>query len=46
MLMLMFSTTGVPLFVGCWAKLRIIQELWAPFLAVAVGDRDFDLGGN
>ncbi len=29
MLVLMFSTAGVPPFVGFWAKLRIIQELWA-----------------
>jgi NADH-quinone oxidoreductase subunit N len=29
MMMLMFSTAGVPPFVGFWAKLRIIQELWA-----------------
>ncbi len=29
MLALMFSTAGVPPFVGFWAKLRIIQELWA-----------------
>ncbi len=29
MLVLMFSTAGVPIFVGFWAKLRIIQELWA-----------------
>ncbi len=29
MLSLMFSTAGVPPFVGFWAKLRIIQELWA-----------------
>jgi NADH-quinone oxidoreductase subunit N len=28
MMMLMFSTAGVPPFVGFWAKLRIIQELW------------------
>jgi NADH-quinone oxidoreductase subunit N len=26
---LMFSTAGVPPFIGFWAKLRIIQELWA-----------------
>ena len=29
MMMLMFSTAGVPPFVGFWAKLRVIQELWA-----------------
>jgi NADH-quinone oxidoreductase subunit N len=29
MLALMFSTAGVPPFVGFWAKLRIIQALWA-----------------
>ncbi|HEY2589992.1 MAG TPA: NADH-quinone oxidoreductase subunit NuoN, partial [Steroidobacteraceae bacterium] len=29
MLGLMFSTAGVPPFVGFWAKLRIFQELWA-----------------
>ena len=29
MLVLMFWTAGVPPFVGFWAKLRIIQELWA-----------------
>jgi NADH-quinone oxidoreductase subunit N len=29
MMMLMFSTAGVPPFVGFWAKLRIFQELWA-----------------
>jgi NADH-quinone oxidoreductase subunit N len=28
MLALMFSTAGVPPFIGFWAKLRIIQELW------------------
>jgi NADH-quinone oxidoreductase subunit N len=28
MLILMFSTAGVPPFVGFWAKLRILQELW------------------
>jgi NADH-quinone oxidoreductase subunit N len=28
MMMLMFSTAGVPPFVGFWAKLRIIQALW------------------
>jgi NADH-quinone oxidoreductase subunit N len=28
MMALMFSTAGVPPFVGFWAKLRIIQELW------------------
>lgn len=28
MLMLMFSTAGVPPFVGFWAKLRILQALW------------------
>lgn len=37
MMFLMFSTAGVPPFVGFWAKLRIIQELWAsghPWLVV------------
>jgi NADH-quinone oxidoreductase subunit N len=37
MMMLMFSTAGVPPFVGFWAKLRIMQELWAtnhPWLVV------------
>jgi NADH-quinone oxidoreductase subunit N len=29
MLVLMFSTAGVPPFVGFWAKLRVIQALWA-----------------
>jgi NADH-quinone oxidoreductase subunit N len=29
MMALMFSTAGVPPFIGFWAKLRIIQELWA-----------------
>jgi NADH-quinone oxidoreductase subunit N len=29
MMILMFSTAGVPPFVGFWAKLLIIQELWA-----------------
>jgi NADH:ubiquinone oxidoreductase subunit 2 (subunit N) len=29
MLVLMIQTAGVPPFVGFWAKLRIIQELWA-----------------
>jgi NADH-quinone oxidoreductase subunit N len=28
MMILMFSTAGIPPFVGFWAKLRIIQELW------------------
>jgi|HubBroStandDraft_1064217.scaffolds.fasta_scaffold01107_11 NADH-quinone oxidoreductase subunit N len=28
MMMLMFSTAGVPIFVGFWAKLRIFQVLW------------------
>ena len=28
MMILMFSTAGVPPFVGFWAKLRIIQALW------------------
>ena len=28
MLMMMFSTAGVPPFVGFWAKLRIFQALW------------------
>jgi NADH-quinone oxidoreductase subunit N len=28
MMVLMFSTAGVPPFVGFWAKLRIIQALW------------------
>jgi NADH-quinone oxidoreductase subunit N len=28
MLMLMFSLTGVPVFVGFWAKVRIFQVLW------------------
>jgi NADH-quinone oxidoreductase subunit N len=28
MMILMFSTAGVPLFVGFWAKLRIFQVLW------------------
>src|ERR1700722_4076405 len=28
MMTLMFSTAGVPPFIGFWAKLRIIQELW------------------
>ncbi|MGH8227584.1 MAG: NADH-quinone oxidoreductase subunit NuoN [Steroidobacteraceae bacterium] len=29
MLALMFSTAGIPPFVGFWAKLRIIQALWS-----------------
>jgi NADH-quinone oxidoreductase subunit N len=29
MMLLMFSTAGVPPFVGFWAKLKIFQELWA-----------------
>jgi NADH-quinone oxidoreductase subunit N len=29
MLALMFSTAGVPPFVGFWAKLRVLQELWS-----------------
>ncbi len=29
MLMLMFSTAGIPPFVGFWAKLQIFQALWA-----------------
>ncbi len=29
MLALMFSTAGVPPFVGFWAKLSILQQLWA-----------------
>jgi len=37
MLVLMFSTAGVPPFVGFWAKLRIIQELWATDHPVLVG---------
>jgi NADH-quinone oxidoreductase subunit N len=41
MLALMFSTAGVPPFVGFWAKLRIFQELWSthhPWLvAIAAG---------
>ena len=28
MMMLMFSTAGVPPFIGFWAKLRIFQALW------------------
>ncbi|MGB6605727.1 MAG: NADH-quinone oxidoreductase subunit NuoN [Steroidobacteraceae bacterium] len=28
MMMLMFSLTGVPIFVGFWAKVRIFQALW------------------
>src|SRR6202022_3420115 len=28
MMMLMFSTAGVPPFLGFWAKLRIFQALW------------------
>jgi NADH-quinone oxidoreductase subunit N len=28
MMFLMFSTAGVPPFVGFWAKLRIFQALW------------------
>jgi len=37
MLSLMFSTAGVPPFVGFWAKLRIFQALWSshhPYLLV------------
>lgn len=37
MMILMFSTAGVPPFVGFWAKLRIIQVLWEtshPWLVV------------
>ena len=29
MMMLMFSTAGIPPFVGFWAKLQIFQALWA-----------------
>ena len=29
MMVLMFSTAGIPPFVGFWAKLQIIQALWA-----------------
>lgn len=29
MMMLMFSTAGVPPFVGFWAKLQVFQALWA-----------------
>jgi len=36
MMMLMFSTAGVPPFVGFWAKLRIIQELWVTHHTVLV----------
>ena len=46
MMILMFSTAGVPPFVGFWAKLRIIQELWATghtwlvvIAAASLGDR-------
>jgi NADH-quinone oxidoreductase subunit N len=28
MMVLMFSTAGVPPFIGFWAKLRIFQALW------------------
>lgn len=28
MMMLMFSTAGLPIFVGFWAKLRVFQALW------------------
>ena len=40
MMMLMFSTAGVPPFVGFWAKLRIFQALWETnhvWLVVIVG---------
>lgn len=36
MMALMFSTAGVPPFIGFWAKLRIIQELWATHHAMLV----------
>jgi NADH-quinone oxidoreductase subunit N len=36
MMMLMFSTAGVPPFVGFWAKWRIFQELWATHHTVLV----------
>jgi NADH-quinone oxidoreductase subunit N len=36
MMALMFSTAGVPPFVGFWAKLRIIQELWVTHHGVLV----------
>ena len=29
MMALMFSTAGIPIFVGFWAKLAILQQLWA-----------------
>jgi NADH-quinone oxidoreductase subunit N len=39
MMMLMFSTAGVPPFVGFWAKLRIFQALWETqhFWLVVIG---------
>jgi NADH-quinone oxidoreductase subunit N len=36
MMALMFSTAGVPPFIGFWAKLRIIQELWVTQHSVLV----------
>ena len=44
MMMLMFSTAGVPPFVGFWAKLRIIQELWAVGSDLAGGHRRGGVG--
>lgn len=36
LMVLMFSTAGVPPFIGFWAKLRIIQELWATHHGILV----------
>jgi NADH-quinone oxidoreductase subunit N len=39
MMMLMFSTAGIPPFVGFWAKLQIFQALWTTnhFVLVLLG---------
>ena len=32
----MFSTAGVPPFVGFWAKLKIIQALWSAVIWLSI----------
>ena len=46
MMVLMFSTAGVPPFVGFWAKLRIFQALWETRPPVAGGHRRRHVGGR
>ena len=46
MLVLMFSTAGVPPFIGFWAKLWIIQALLASAPRLAGDLRGADLGGR